>query len=192
MRVKSMALLKRTWLTCLSARPPPESAMKIDKLIERTRRAGEVFESPELVQIADECERLSVEIRLYREALQNIAELDHTKAATNCAAFNAVTYARAALIASAADKQPPKPPYGLCPRCGEPGVSRERRPNGYDKCRMGHEYPSREAYHMPVATKHKSECQACIGFDGEHTCEEWEKFQDFKKARAAESGRSET
>jgi len=36
-------------------------------------------------------------IEVMREALQNIAALDHTRAATNCAAFNAVTYARTAL-----------------------------------------------------------------------------------------------
>ncbi len=33
-------------------------------------------------------------------------------------------------------------PYGTCPRCGSPGVSRERRPNGNDKCALGHVYPS--------------------------------------------------
>jgi len=40
--------------------------------------------------------------------------------------------------------------YGFCPKCGAPGVSRERRPNGNDICRTGHEYPSREADHPPV------------------------------------------
>lgn len=33
-------------------------------------------------------------------------------------------------------------PYGTCPKCGSPGVSRERRPNGNDKCERGHLYPS--------------------------------------------------
>lgn len=35
--------------------------------------------------------------------------------------------------------------YGICPKCGAPGVSRERRPNGNDQCTRGHVYPSREA-----------------------------------------------
>jgi hypothetical protein len=33
-------------------------------------------------------------------------------------------------------------PYGLCPRCGAPGVRRERRVHGNDQCERGHEYPS--------------------------------------------------
>ena len=36
-------------------------------------------------------------------------------------------------------------PYGICPVCGGAGLSRERRPNGNDKCVNGHVYPSREA-----------------------------------------------
>ncbi len=32
--------------------------------------------------------------------------------------------------------------YGTCPNCGSPGVSRERRPYGNDKCENGHTYPS--------------------------------------------------
>lgn len=35
--------------------------------------------------------------------------------------------------------------YGFCPKCGAPGIMRERRPNGNDRCANGHEYPSREA-----------------------------------------------
>lgn len=35
-----------------------------------------------------------------------------------------------------------KPLYGYCPVCGAPGVSRERRPNGYDCCAAGHTYNS--------------------------------------------------
>lgn len=38
-----------------------------------------------------------------------------------------------------------KHPYGYCPTCGEPGVTRERRPNGMDTCSRGHVYPSRDA-----------------------------------------------
>lgn len=37
-------------------------------------------------------------------------------------------------------------PYGYCPECGEPGVTRERRPDGDDKCVNGHRYPSRNAH----------------------------------------------
>lgn len=33
----------------------------------------------------------------------------------------------------------------MCPVCGSFGVSRERRPNGNDKCAQGHVYPSRLA-----------------------------------------------
>lgn len=32
--------------------------------------------------------------------------------------------------------------YGTCPKCGSPGVSRERRPNGNVQCEKGHTYPS--------------------------------------------------
>jgi hypothetical protein len=35
--------------------------------------------------------------------------------------------------------------YGYCSRCGASGVSRERRPNGNDKCANGHTYPSKDA-----------------------------------------------
>lgn len=36
-------------------------------------------------------------------------------------------------------------PYGYCPICGAPGVMRERRPNGDDRCANGHTYPSKDA-----------------------------------------------
>ncbi|MCK9434995.1 MAG: hypothetical protein M0R32_09305 [Candidatus Cloacimonetes bacterium] len=35
--------------------------------------------------------------------------------------------------------------YGLCPRCGAPGISRERRIDGNDMCENRHTYPSKEA-----------------------------------------------
>jgi ssDNA-binding Zn-finger/Zn-ribbon topoisomerase 1 len=35
--------------------------------------------------------------------------------------------------------------YGFCPKCGAPGVQRERRPDGNDKCQHGHVYPSKSA-----------------------------------------------
>lgn len=37
--------------------------------------------------------------------------------------------------------------YGYCPECGMPGVERERRPDGNDRCSRGHVYPSRNATH---------------------------------------------
>lgn len=33
-------------------------------------------------------------------------------------------------------------PYGYCPKCGAPGVQRERRMNGNDLCERGHWYAS--------------------------------------------------
>ena len=36
-------------------------------------------------------------------------------------------------------------PYGFCPNCRAKGFSRERRPDGNDKCVNGHVYPSKEA-----------------------------------------------
>ena len=36
-------------------------------------------------------------------------------------------------------------PYGRCPHCGAPGASREKRPDGNDRCPNGHVYPSRAA-----------------------------------------------
>lgn len=35
--------------------------------------------------------------------------------------------------------------YGFCPHCKGMGVSRERRPDGNDRCKNGHVYPSKEA-----------------------------------------------
>lgn len=35
--------------------------------------------------------------------------------------------------------------YGCCPKCGHPGVQRERRLNGNDMCTRGCTYPSASA-----------------------------------------------
>jgi hypothetical protein len=46
--------------------------------------------------------------------------------------------------------------YDLCPTCGAPGISRERRIDGNDRCKNGHVYPSRLAVRPntpPVAEK---------------------------------------
>jgi hypothetical protein len=40
-------------------------------------------------------------------------------------------------------------PYGYCPTCGAIGVSRERRPNGDDRCSNGHVYASASAVGRP-------------------------------------------
>lgn len=39
----------------------------------------------------------------------------------------------------------PAAPYGYCPHCGLPGYTRERRPNGNDRCEGGHVYPASAA-----------------------------------------------
>lgn len=36
-------------------------------------------------------------------------------------------------------------PYGYCPICGNLGITRERRIDGYDTCSKGHKYKSKEA-----------------------------------------------
>uniref|UniRef100_A0AAU6W357 Uncharacterized protein n=1 Tax=Pseudomonas phage Cygsa01 TaxID=3138529 RepID=A0AAU6W357_9VIRU len=36
-------------------------------------------------------------------------------------------------------------PFGLCPHCNAPGISREKCINGNDTCEKGHCYPSRAA-----------------------------------------------
>lgn len=36
-------------------------------------------------------------------------------------------------------------PYGYCPKCSAIGASRERRPNGNDRCTAGHTYASASA-----------------------------------------------
>jgi hypothetical protein len=40
-------------------------------------------------------------------------------------------------------------PYGYCPICGAPGISRERRPGGNDNCSKGHTYPSADCIDSP-------------------------------------------
>lgn len=43
-------------------------------------------------------------------------------------------------------QQHPVAVYGYCPECGAKGVTRERRPNGNDKCANGHTYSSSVAH----------------------------------------------
>jgi hypothetical protein len=40
--------------------------------------------------------------------------------------------------------------YGYCPVCLSRGISRERRPDGDDRCEMGHYYPSRAAIRLKL------------------------------------------
>lgn len=40
--------------------------------------------------------------------------------------------------------------YGFCPECGAPGISRERRPEGNDRCANGHVYKSSGARIPPA------------------------------------------
>lgn len=42
---------------------------------------------------------------------------------------------------------------GFCPKCGAPGVMRERQPNGNDTCKNGHTYPSSQAVNNPSRPK---------------------------------------
>lgn len=44
---------------------------------------------------------------------------------------------------------PPVSAYGFCPTCFAPGESRERRPNGNDRCANGHTYSSVLASPIP-------------------------------------------
>lgn len=46
-------------------------------------------------------------------------------------------------------------PYGFCPICGEPGTTRERRPNGDDACANGHRYFSRMALDAEQAAERR-------------------------------------
>jgi hypothetical protein len=46
--------------------------------------------------------------------------------------------------------------YGYCPKCGAKGVTRERRPNGYDTCANGHTYPSASATQHVVTDNSKA------------------------------------
>ena len=48
-------------------------------------------------------------------------------------------------IIDAKEAKEPARPYGFCPVCYYPGISRERRPNGDDYCTNGHGYPSKDA-----------------------------------------------
>lgn len=76
----------------------------------------------------------------------------------------AIKSLRQALTQRPAAQTEREAPYGYCPECGAPGVTRERRPDGDDKCSNGHRYPSRsahaslppqpEAQEMPDAVEH--------------------------------------
>lgn len=52
-------------------------------------------------------------------------------------------------------------PYGFCPHCGEPGQSRERRPNGNDRCPNGHVYPASAATPRKPSGDMTRNCARC-------------------------------
>jgi hypothetical protein len=61
------------------------------------------------------------------------------------AAITAIKQARSAPV------QEPVGVYGHCPICGAKGVTRERRPDGDDRCANGHTYKSMHATTPPAA-----------------------------------------
>ena len=75
--------------------------------------------------------------------------------------------ARMSLVNASASGSPTELVYGLCPICGSKGVSRERRPNGNDKCEAGHTYPSKDAitadsrHTHPLRTELTDKCPHC-------------------------------
>jgi hypothetical protein len=62
-------------------------------------------------------------------------------------AITAIKQARSAPV------QEPVGVYGHCPVCGAKGVTRERRPDGDDRCANGHTYKSIHATTPPVAQR---------------------------------------
>lgn len=52
-------------------------------------------------------------------------------------AVHAIDFLETALSAKTPEAK--AAPYGFCPKCGAAGVTRERRPNGNDKCGSGQE-----------------------------------------------------
>lgn len=82
---------------------------------------------------------MSEELNLLREALRRVKHEAASLADAQVIALEALTQRPAAQTEREA-------PYGYCPECGAPGVTRERRPDGDDKCSNGHRYPSRSAH----------------------------------------------
>ena len=85
---------------------------------------------------------LERKVATYEGVLFTIASIRTTDGETLSKMYliNAVNAAKTVM---GLDKRPS--PYGKCPTCGANGVTRERRPNGNDKCERGHEYPSASA-----------------------------------------------
>lgn len=83
---------------------------------------------------------MTEELKQLREALRRVKHEAASLADAQVIALEALTQRPAA---QAGEREAP---YGYCPECGAPGVMRERRPDGDDKCSNGHRYPSRSAH----------------------------------------------
>lgn len=59
-------------------------------------------------------------------------------------------------------------PYGFCPVCNHPGEYRERRPNGNDRCKNGHIYPSKSAIQGGETGSEKLTIDAASSTEKEH------------------------
>lgn len=51
--------------------------------------------------------------------------------------------------------------YGFCPICGKPGINRERRINGNDRCENGHTYPSKDSLNNKPDNLDNIQCPVC-------------------------------
>ena len=90
-----------------------------------------------------ELEAENERLRAVYEAVKDIKwrsiDKDNMEFSTTCFAVDRIREALAAVEGN------DDALYGYCPVCGSKGYSRERRPNGNDRCINGHEYPSSKA-----------------------------------------------
>lgn len=67
----------------------------------------------------------------------------HLRLRAHCAGnINPNMFAPTVDVREAPDFNAETHPYGLCPQCGAPGASREKRIGGNDICENNHTYPS--------------------------------------------------
>ena len=69
------------------------------------------------------------------------------------------------------DKTMTENPYGYCPLCGVPGMQRERRFDGNDKCENGHEYPSAKSLKAKPAFNCTCKCHSRDVVEVQHAAE---------------------